>query len=137
MKKWGDAEPRWRWHDEMARDPSINVYDFRVAGSLCAGMDRKGETRKSKSRIVEDTGLDIKTVKRSLQRLLELGWIERETISGGRGRTPVTRLRFPSDARPLPFDPPSGPPAELFSQLRETLKGAAGRSRFEPQKGAV
>jgi hypothetical protein len=121
----GDAEPRWHWKDEMSLDPTIDVYAYRVAGALCADMDRHtGETTKGTALLVAQTGLDERTVLKALRRLEESGWIARDPGKGGRGRGALTRLRYPNDAAPLPFDPPSAtPPREVFEEMRRVLKG--------------
>ena len=131
-KKWGDAEPRWRWKDQMSRDPSIDVYAYRVAGALCAGMDRKtGATTKGRAMLIAETGLNVKTVRAALKALEEGGWITREPGKGGRGRRAITTLRYPGDAEPLPFEQPAAPaPSHVFEDMRAVLNRSAGRDGF-------
>lgn len=129
-----NAEPRWHWKDEMSLDPTIDVYAYRVAGALCAGMDRTtGATGKGRAQLVAETGLNVKTVSVALKALEEGGWIQREPGKGGRGRRAVTTLRYPSDAEPLPFEQPvTPPPTQVFEDMRRVLNRSAGREGFAP-----
>lgn len=80
-------------------DPGLCESDLRVLGLLCSFADRRRQTYVGQTKLAEETGLNRRTVQRSLVRLRNRGarpyvtWTEYMKSQGGRpGRIRGTNL---------------------------------------------
>lgn len=77
---------RWSWIDAFMSDKRLNSTSRLVLHTLAAHMTARGESCwPSQATIADEAGLNPQTVKRTLRRLRELGWVTVEQRKRGNG----------------------------------------------------
>ena len=104
-----DSKPllvKWRMVMQAARDPSLSASCLRVLPAVLDRMNMQFECWPGYGRIAQDAGVDRRTATRAVQRLVDLGYLDRQMR--GKGISNKYRLGKVVAALPIPDSETSG-----------------------------